>query len=272
MARNLIPVLMIFLNNKNLDLWNRYGYVTNSKVKFVIVVDSSNTSLRDNEIRSVSCTSTCSKGRVTFGRMFKLCCVKHCIWAHCILTEDEYLMHTLSETDFIWTKSSILLMQSINSDKAYKTVVVQLQKCVLILFQMFRKLHNSFTDVMCNPFHNPGDSIQSKWVLWHFSMLQNVVLNIFSHFWNDAELLTDPLQGLWWNRFRNDGSVWLKSPPFVSNKPPLYITPLFLFVYMLPWLWRCIAAIKLKMDVAHHCERHFNTSAAPDHCFIYSLT
>ncbi|KAM7015402.1 trafficking protein particle complex subunit 2-like protein [Tautogolabrus adspersus] len=56
-----------------------YGYVTNSKVKFVIVVDSSNTSLRDNEIRS-----------------------------------------------------------------------------------MFRKLHNSFTDVMCNPFHNPGDSIQSK--------------------------------------------------------------------------------------------------------------
>ncbi|XP_054627751.1 trafficking protein particle complex subunit 2-like protein isoform X1 [Dunckerocampus dactyliophorus] len=31
-----------------------YGYVTNSKVKFVIVVDSSNTSLRDNEIRSVS--------------------------------------------------------------------------------------------------------------------------------------------------------------------------------------------------------------------------
>lgn len=34
----------------------RYGYVTNSKVKFVIVVDSSNTSLRDNEIRSVSRT------------------------------------------------------------------------------------------------------------------------------------------------------------------------------------------------------------------------
>lgn len=53
--------------------------MTNSKVKFVIVVDSSNTSLRDNEIRS-----------------------------------------------------------------------------------MFRKLHNSFTDVMCNPFHNPGDTIQSK--------------------------------------------------------------------------------------------------------------
>ncbi|XP_066099158.1 trafficking protein particle complex subunit 2-like protein isoform X1 [Saccopteryx bilineata] len=57
----------------------RYGYVTNSKVKFVMVVDSSNTALRDNEIRS-----------------------------------------------------------------------------------MFRKLHNSYTDVMCNPFYNPGDHIQSR--------------------------------------------------------------------------------------------------------------
>lgn len=60
----------------------RYGYVTNSKVKFVMVVDSSNTALRDNEIRS-----------------------------------------------------------------------------------MFRKLHNSYTDVMCNPFYNPGDRIQSRWAL-----------------------------------------------------------------------------------------------------------
>lgn len=29
-----------------------YGYVTNSKIKFVIVVETSNTTLRDNEIRS----------------------------------------------------------------------------------------------------------------------------------------------------------------------------------------------------------------------------
>uniref|UniRef100_A0A8C9TFF7 Trafficking protein particle complex subunit 2-like protein n=1 Tax=Scleropages formosus TaxID=113540 RepID=A0A8C9TFF7_SCLFO len=29
-------------------------------------------------------------------------------------------------------------------------------------YKMFRKLHNSFTDVMCNPFYNPGDPIQSK--------------------------------------------------------------------------------------------------------------
>uniref|UniRef100_A0A4W5NAQ8 Trafficking protein particle complex subunit 2-like protein n=1 Tax=Hucho hucho TaxID=62062 RepID=A0A4W5NAQ8_9TELE len=33
---------------------------------------------------------------------------------------------------------------------------------VYSFLQMFRKLHNSFTDVMCNPFYNPGDTIQSK--------------------------------------------------------------------------------------------------------------
>uniref|UniRef100_A0A674ML70 Trafficking protein particle complex subunit 2-like protein n=1 Tax=Takifugu rubripes TaxID=31033 RepID=A0A674ML70_TAKRU len=36
-----------------------YGFVTNTKVKFVIVVDSSNTSLRDNEIRSVKLLLLC---------------------------------------------------------------------------------------------------------------------------------------------------------------------------------------------------------------------
>uniref|UniRef100_A0A4W5N714 Trafficking protein particle complex subunit 2-like protein n=1 Tax=Hucho hucho TaxID=62062 RepID=A0A4W5N714_9TELE len=48
--------LHVFYQIENILLYRhtRYGYVTNSKVKFVIVVDSSNTSLRDNEIRSVS--------------------------------------------------------------------------------------------------------------------------------------------------------------------------------------------------------------------------
>lgn len=32
----------------------RYGYVTNTKVKFFVVIDSSNLLLRDNEIRFVS--------------------------------------------------------------------------------------------------------------------------------------------------------------------------------------------------------------------------
>ncbi|XP_052059808.1 trafficking protein particle complex subunit 2-like protein [Mytilus californianus] len=56
-----------------------YGYVTNTKVKFVIVVESTNSSLRDNEIRS-----------------------------------------------------------------------------------MFRKLHNAYVDMICNPFYTPGENITSK--------------------------------------------------------------------------------------------------------------
>lgn len=56
-----------------------YGYVTNTKVKFVIVVNASNNQLRDNEIRS-----------------------------------------------------------------------------------MFRKLHNAYTELICNPFYNTGDTITSK--------------------------------------------------------------------------------------------------------------
>ncbi|XP_055464350.1 trafficking protein particle complex subunit 2-like protein [Psammomys obesus] len=55
--------------------YKAYGYVTISKVKFLMVVDSSNTALRDNGIR---------------------------------------------------------------------------------------KLHNSYTDVMCDPFYNPGDRLQSR--------------------------------------------------------------------------------------------------------------
>jgi hypothetical protein len=33
---------------------SRFGYVTNTKIKFIIVVESSNTLLRDNEVRTVS--------------------------------------------------------------------------------------------------------------------------------------------------------------------------------------------------------------------------
>ncbi|XP_070575566.1 trafficking protein particle complex subunit 2-like protein [Ptychodera flava] len=56
-----------------------YGYVTNTRVKFVIVVETSNNTLRDNEIRS-----------------------------------------------------------------------------------MFRKLHNAYTDMLCNPFYTPGETVKSR--------------------------------------------------------------------------------------------------------------
>ncbi|XP_030759488.1 trafficking protein particle complex subunit 2-like protein [Sitophilus oryzae] len=37
----------------SLETCKIYGYVTNTKIKFIIVVDSSNLQLRDNEIRSM---------------------------------------------------------------------------------------------------------------------------------------------------------------------------------------------------------------------------
>ena len=40
--------------NISLTKSERYGYVTNTKIKFVVVVESANTALRDNEIRTVS--------------------------------------------------------------------------------------------------------------------------------------------------------------------------------------------------------------------------
>lgn len=38
----------------SLETYKIYGYVTNTKIKFIIIVDSTNMALRDNEIRSVS--------------------------------------------------------------------------------------------------------------------------------------------------------------------------------------------------------------------------
>ncbi|KAK6186587.1 hypothetical protein SNE40_008600 [Patella caerulea] len=56
-----------------------YGYVTNTKVKFVLVLESTNTTLRDNDIRT-----------------------------------------------------------------------------------MFKKLHNAYVDMLCNPFYTPGENITSR--------------------------------------------------------------------------------------------------------------
>lgn len=40
---------------QNISLFNcRYGYVTNTKIKFIIVLHSSNISLRDNDVKVVS--------------------------------------------------------------------------------------------------------------------------------------------------------------------------------------------------------------------------
>lgn len=42
------------MNNNIVFFVFSYGYVTNSKIKFIIVVDSSNTALRENDVRTVS--------------------------------------------------------------------------------------------------------------------------------------------------------------------------------------------------------------------------
>lgn len=48
------PCLCPIWRSRFLTLLFSYGYVTNTKIKFIIVVDSTNMALRDNEIRSVS--------------------------------------------------------------------------------------------------------------------------------------------------------------------------------------------------------------------------
>ena len=45
---------LFYVVKSSLTQYERYGYVTNTKIKFVVVVESANTSLRDNEIRTVS--------------------------------------------------------------------------------------------------------------------------------------------------------------------------------------------------------------------------
>lgn len=71
---------------------------------------------------------------------------------------------------------------------------------------MFRKLHNSFTDVMCNPFHNPGDPIKSRWVFYFFLLILTSLVPKTKKRINPCFL-----QGLWRDRFCNDGSNWLMS-------------------------------------------------------------
>ncbi|XP_022193785.1 trafficking protein particle complex subunit 2-like protein isoform X2 [Nilaparvata lugens] len=37
-----------------------FGYVTNTRVKLIVVVESTNTSLRDNEVRTFRCSENCT--------------------------------------------------------------------------------------------------------------------------------------------------------------------------------------------------------------------
>lgn len=70
----------------------RYGYVTNTKVKFVIVVESINSSLRDNEIRSVSnrnCSIQSHSWFIWSVSWRYLVNVKPVIWFHCAFSDVQ---------------------------------------------------------------------------------------------------------------------------------------------------------------------------------------
>ena len=62
----------------------RYGYVTNTKIKFIIIVESSNTTLRDNEIRNVSICRIVDM-------LYSLVVVFECT----MLNENQHLMHNI---------------------------------------------------------------------------------------------------------------------------------------------------------------------------------
>jgi len=95
--------------------------VTNTKVKFFVVIDSSNLLLRDNEIRFVSYNIFLN---ISF-----------------IYLLNDYKMLILYFIIF------------------FDTIYIMLYN-----FQMFRKLHTAYTDLMCNPFYIPGDYITSELV------------------------------------------------------------------------------------------------------------
>ena len=88
----------------NFTILNSYGYVTNTKIKIVIIIDSTNSLLRDNEIRAVSIIIAISK-------------LWLCEW------EDSSLFSVL---------------------------------------KLFRKLHNSYSELISDPFYTPGDPIIAK--------------------------------------------------------------------------------------------------------------
>lgn len=60
-------IFFLIISNKYFFYFS-YGYVTNTKIIFVVIIDSTNTAIRDNEIRSVSRYYVCIE--------LKLCQIK----------------------------------------------------------------------------------------------------------------------------------------------------------------------------------------------------
>ena len=111
---------------------------------------------------------------------------------------------------------------------------------------MFRKLHNSFTDVMCNPFHNPGDTIQSKWVLSCETCSCSVVIFNTSNsgvFFNSSSGSSMESFQWWWCKLADVPSNPFCSATSVHNTSPLFTCCL--------QIWKCITILNFVV-VAHH--------------------
>ncbi|CAO2609612.1 Trafficking protein particle complex subunit 2-like protein [Lemmus lemmus] len=74
-------------------------------------------------------------------------------------TEDELKFHYMVHTslDVVDEKISAMGKALVDQRELYLGLLYPTED-----YKMFRKLHNSYTDVMCNPFYNPGDRIQSR--------------------------------------------------------------------------------------------------------------
>ncbi|XP_014197378.1 trafficking protein particle complex subunit 2-like protein isoform X5 [Pan paniscus] len=74
-------------------------------------------------------------------------------------TENELKFHYMVHTslDVVDEKISAMGKALVDQRELYLGLLYPTED-----YKMFRKLHNSYTDVMCNPFYNPGDRIQSS--------------------------------------------------------------------------------------------------------------
>lgn len=87
---------------------------------------------------------------------------------------------------------------------------------------MFRKLHNSFTDVMCNPFYTPGDPIQSKWVCLMFKhVLNRILFEVFVVFFCPGLSMGSFLE--WWYKLADHLLLTIHC----TDHPRLHVTLIF---------------------------------------------
>uniref|UniRef100_A0A9L0J2V6 Trafficking protein particle complex subunit 2-like protein n=1 Tax=Equus asinus TaxID=9793 RepID=A0A9L0J2V6_EQUAS len=81
------------------------------------------------------------------------------LYIRSVPTENELKFHYMVHTslDVVDEKISAMGKALVDQRELYLGLLYPTED-----YKMFRKLHSSYTDVMCNPFYNPGDCIQSR--------------------------------------------------------------------------------------------------------------